>query len=200
MNDDETTHEVLAAVNAAVPSAHMRTPLEHIVSTARSRRRRRGLAGLTGAGLAAGIGLTLALSPVGAGGAGNTVTRPGNIQLAAWTVQASPDGTVTLTIRQLLDAPGLQRTLAQHGVPAIVHFGVECSAAGKALPLSELKQVLGLPTRIGQRSQGPIVIRINPAMMPKGSKLDVSVLHGKGGVDLVPPGDSVTCHLSASSS
>ena len=199
MNDDQTTHEVLTAVKAAVPDTRMHTPLEQIVSTARSRRRRRGLAGLAGAGLAAGAGLTLALSPIGAGTAGNPGAHTG-AQLAAWTVQANRDGTVTLTVRELRDAPALQRTLAEHGIPAVVHFGEECQAVGKALPISELKQVLMLPPRIGHPVPGnsnPIRTRINPAAMPTGSKLDFSVLHGKDSIDLVPPGDGVTCHPPA---
>jgi hypothetical protein len=42
MSGDEATREVLGAVKAAVPDIHMHTPVQHIVSAARSRRRRRG--------------------------------------------------------------------------------------------------------------------------------------------------------------
>jgi hypothetical protein len=48
------------------------------------------------------------------------VTGPGGIRLDAWTVTKGSDGTVNVTIRQLLDAAGVQRALRADGVPARV--------------------------------------------------------------------------------
>jgi hypothetical protein len=202
VNDEETTHQVLTAVRSAVPDARMRTPVEQIGGTARSRRRRRGLAGLTGAGLAGVAALTMALSAGGIGTAGNGEARPGNAQLAAWTVQNGPDGTVNVTLHQTRDAQGLQRVLAEHGVPAIVRFGEVCQPEGKTLPASELSQVLGLSgSGLAVGGSDPVVFRISPAKMPSGSKLSLDVLPNR--VDtaaLVPAGEGVTCHAPAGGS
>ncbi len=203
MNDEETTHQVLTAVRSAVPDARMRTPVEQIMGTARSLRRRRGFAGLAGAGLAGVAAVTMALSVGGTGTASNGGARPGNAQLAAWTVRNGPDGTVNVTLRQARDAQRLQDVLAEHGVPAIVRFGEVCQPNGKALPASELNQVLGL-SRSGLAVVGgsdPIVFRINPAKMPNGSKLSLDVLPNR--VDtaaLVPAGEGVTCHAPGTGS
>ena len=202
MNDEDTTRQVLTAVRSAVPDARMRTPVEEIMDTARSRRRRRRLAGLAGAGLAGVAALTMALYPGGTGTAGNAGPRPGNAQLAAWTVRNGPDGTVSVTLRQARDAQGLQDVLAEHGVPAIVRFGEVCQPEGKALPASALSQVLGLSgSGLAVGGPDPVVFRINPARMPSGSRLSLDVLPNQ--VDtaaLVPAGEGVTCHASGGGS
>jgi hypothetical protein len=203
VNDEETTHQVLTAVRSAVPDARMRTPVEQIMGTARSRRRRRGFAGLTVAGLAGAAGLAIALPAGGTGTAGNGGARPGNAQLAAWTVQNGPDGTVNVTLHQARDAQRLQRVLAEHGVPAIVRFGEVCQPEGKALPASELNQVLGL-SGAGLAVVGgpdPVVFRIKPAKMPSGSKLSLDVLPNRvNTAALVPAGEGVTCHAPGTGS
>ena len=43
-------------------------------------------------------------------------------QLAAWTVTNQADGGIRVTIRELRDPAGLQRTLRADGVPASVTF------------------------------------------------------------------------------
>jgi hypothetical protein len=45
-------------------------------------------------------------------------------RLAAWTVTARPGGQVVVTICELRDPAGLQRTLRSDGVPATVRFGI----------------------------------------------------------------------------
>ena len=71
MNDD-AAEEVLGAVRAAVPGVSSHTPVQHVMSVARTRRRRRGLARLVGSGLAATVALTLG---VAANGASRTPAR-----------------------------------------------------------------------------------------------------------------------------
>ena len=46
----------------------------------------------------------------------------GGVTLAAWSVIKEPHGLLKVTIRQLRDPAGLQRTLAAHGVAANVRF------------------------------------------------------------------------------
>jgi hypothetical protein len=65
MNDD-AAEEVLGAVRAAVPGVSSHTPVQHVMSVARIRRRRRGLARLVGSGLAATVALTLGITATSA--------------------------------------------------------------------------------------------------------------------------------------
>lgn len=61
MNDD-AAEEVLGAVRATVPDVSSHTPIQHIMSVTRIRRRRRGLVRLVGSGLAATVALTLGVT------------------------------------------------------------------------------------------------------------------------------------------
>jgi hypothetical protein len=119
MSGDEATREVLGAVKAAVPDIHMHTPVQHIVSAARSRRRRRGLTRLAVFAVAVAAGLALGLSAPGSGRS-TPGAQPYGAKLAAWTARTGAGGAVTVTLRQLANAAALQHALAEHGVPAIV--------------------------------------------------------------------------------
>lgn len=155
MNTDCTTTAVLTAVRRAVdetiPAANADDGLPQVLTAARTRRRRRRMTargGAAGAGLAVGAALTLALGAPGAGPrvnmaetaghAGTTGTAnpagassaPGtSVSLAAWSVRADGNGSVTVTLRELSDAAQLKKALAANGVPALLHFGGgPCSA------------------------------------------------------------------------
>jgi hypothetical protein len=112
MNDNE----VLAAVRDSFSDVHMRTPLEQTLRRGRVlRTRRRGYRAAALAGAAA-IAAAAAVTTVNLGTPARTPA------LAAWTVTVGPGHTVSVTIRQLSDAAGLQRTLRHDGVPARVTF------------------------------------------------------------------------------
>ena len=152
MNTDSTSTAVLTAVRRAVdetaPAGSADAGLPQVLTAARARRRRRRLTacgGAAGAGLAVSAALTLALGVPGTGsrvnpagtaaGAGATGTAKSsgtagtNVSLAAWSVQASGGGRVTVTLRQLAHAAQLKQALAANGVPALLHFGGgPCSA------------------------------------------------------------------------
>ena len=53
---------------------------------------------------------------------GHQPSRPVTARLAAWTVVKQADGTVYVTVRELRDPAGLQRTLRADGIPASVTF------------------------------------------------------------------------------
>ena len=111
--------ELLTALREALPGIRLETTLEDTVRrgrTLRIRRRARAAAAIAGAAALAGV---VAVATVGAG-----ATRPtiGKTALDAWTVSRGPGNTVTVTIRQLDDAAGLQRTLRADGIPARVEF------------------------------------------------------------------------------
>ncbi len=56
--------------------------------------------------------------------------------LAAWTVARQADGTISVTIRELADAAGLQRTLRADGVPVSVTFSGQPNPSCPAEPAS----------------------------------------------------------------
>jgi hypothetical protein len=83
----------------------------------RSRRRRLAvpaLIGVAAAAVAAVVALDLTGSPAPPG--------QGKLTLAAWSVVREPHGLLKVTIRQLRDPAGLERTLRADGLPANVRF------------------------------------------------------------------------------
>jgi len=106
----------LAEVRDSMRDVHMTIPDNAIFTDARKRRTRRGIAvALTAVCAAIGIAVALVL-PGGQAPAGH-------VHLAAWSVEANSDGTVTVTIRQMLGNPvGLQQALAKDGVAAVVRY------------------------------------------------------------------------------
>ena len=75
------------------------------------------LLGVAAAAVAAAVALALAAgSPAGHGGG------QGGVTLAAWSVVREPHGLLKVTIRQLRNPAGLERTLRADGVPANVRF------------------------------------------------------------------------------
>ena len=90
-------------------------------AVARASRRRRyarpALIGVAAAAVAAAV--ALALAPGSA--AGHRSGQEG-VTLAAWSVVKEPHGLLKMTIRQLRNPAGLERTLRADGVPANVRF------------------------------------------------------------------------------
>lgn len=169
------TDDVLDTVKESLAGVHMRTPVETIVASGRTRRRHRRSA-LTAAGALAVTGLTagaLALSgsgaapPVRAGGDSGGNSGSG-VQLAAFSVVSNPNGTATVT---LVKGPGinpdsLSRALGGAGVPAIIRVGSFCRSHGDAPKAS------GVLTS-ERRSDGSVILVINPKAMPRGTELSI---------------------------
>jgi hypothetical protein len=128
------------------------------------------VAGVVGAGVALGLGLT--------GSAPAHAT--GTIRTAAFTLVSNANGTATLTINSnvLLEPGTLQSDLTQDGIPAMVTVGSFCSSdpapAGfsqvvslQKIPHGELPPPLGSkPKHLPDRT-----MTINPAAMPAGTEL-----------------------------
>ncbi len=135
MNDDEMT-TMLREQRDKVP---MTIPVEQIVSRGRAVRARRlvpaggALAVATGAALAVTV-LAPAGHQAGQQQAENHAARKPAVQLAAWTVTKLAGGDIFVTIRELKDPGGLQRTLRADGVPASVTFLQHQNAACRAYP------------------------------------------------------------------
>ena len=128
MNDDE----LMTAVRDAFADVRLDGPVEETVRRGRVLRgRSRAYRAAAVAGVAAIAGVTAVAvtgpgraAPAASAQAGATgapvAAGPGGTTLDAWTVTKGSDGTVNITIRQLLDVAGLQRTLRADGVPARV--------------------------------------------------------------------------------
>jgi hypothetical protein len=172
MNNDE----LIAAVRDSFTDVHSDTAVERIVSRSRvvrARRRIPAVAAVLGAAAAVAVALSVALPashPAGGPGA----------QLAAWTVARQADGGIQVTIRELRDPAGLQRTLRADGVPASVTF------TGQQNPACQDYPVTGSP---GQRRQllnsvvtgpaaGQDVMVIHLAALPSGAGLQIDALFG----------------------
>ncbi len=207
MYDDESMRAVFDAVSAAVPGDRMRTPVQHIAAAARSRRRMRGLAGLAGTGIAAAVGVAFALPAAGAGHSAPTVQAGdraptvlgGTATLDGWTVHTEADGTVILTMFQLINKRALQRALAAHGVPAIVYAGTtQCSEAdGETAPggMRVFK-----PSTIVVHGRREAALDINRSAMPPRTEVLFSIVTNKAGVvtggigsELIYDGAPVAC-------
>jgi hypothetical protein len=98
--------------------------------------------------------------------------RPG-IQLAAWTVIKQPDGVVTVTVRELRNPAGLQRTLRADGIPASVTFASQMPRAchGDPMGISTLSRVY--TSGQGGRSA---VMTIHPSALPNGAGLAIGAV------------------------
>jgi hypothetical protein len=135
------------------------------------RRRRRSLtyqsvgalsaAGVVGAGVALGVGLTAGSAPA------NATRATGTIQTAAFTLVRNANGTATLTINNkvIFEPATLQSDLAQDGIPAVVTVGSFCSTDPAPAGISQVLSVAN-----GQPGASPTVT-INPAAMPAGTEL-----------------------------
>ena len=121
VHDEVNDNEVLRAVSDSLSGIPMPGPpdVEAIMARGRARRRRRLIPGVTGAlALAAGAALAMTtLLP-----SGFQPSHPARAQLAAWTVAKQGDGGIRITIRELRDPAGLQRTLRADGAPVSVTF------------------------------------------------------------------------------
>ena len=90
-------------------------------SARRSRRRRLAVPALIGVAAAA-VAAAVALALVPGSPARHGGSQGGGATLAAWSVIKERHGLIKVTIRELRDPAGLQRTLRAAGVPANVRF------------------------------------------------------------------------------
>jgi hypothetical protein len=214
---DTTTTAVLTAVrqavDAAAPSGGPDAGLPRVMAAARSRRgRRRALGGgLAGSALAAGAALTVALTGTAAGpaavaggaaagapagrAAGAAGAPASNARLAAWSVRAAPDGSVTLTLHQLTDAAGLKQALAAHQVPTLLHFGAGgCSADSAALRDVPVGIYRFSPSVSGERAVlNVITATFNTALWPARSELYIAGSPLGPQVSVIPQGHYQGC-------
>jgi hypothetical protein len=170
-----TDDDLITMMRRQRSSVRMATPVEQVISRGRALRTRRRVSGLAAGALAVTAVAVLAVAALLPGS--HQAGRQPPAQLAAWTVTKGPDGTITVTVRQLRDPAGLQRRLRADGVPASVTFfgGQPRSChrypAGTAL----MAQVFG--------GHGPPLV-IHPAALPSGVGVQLNPGH-------YPPGTPI---------
>jgi hypothetical protein len=174
-------NELSTMVRESVTDVHSTTPIAQIIGRGRAVRARRRTPALAGAGaVLAGTALAVTtLVPSGHPGVQGS-RHPGNAlantRLAAWTVAKQANGDIDVTIRQLKNPAGLQRTLRADGVPVIVSFaGQSLTGSCQFYPLSNdvLNAVAKTPS--ASRIEGGTLFVINPSALPAGVGLAMDV-------------------------
>lgn len=160
MNDNE----LITALRESFTDVHATTPVEQIVSRSRAVRTRRRIpriAGVVGVAGAAVLGVA-ALLPA---------SHQAGVQLAAWTVVRHADGSIYVTINELRDPAGLQKTLRADGVPASVTFFSQPRASCQRYTSGDETSLIG---KIFQHLAQTNVTVIHPSAIPRGAGLQIS--------------------------
>jgi hypothetical protein len=172
MND----HELITTLRESFTGVRATTPVEQIVSRSHRVRARRRIPRVAGALVVAG-GAALAAIAV------PPASHQSTAQLSAWTVVKRADGTIDVTINELRDPAGLQRTLRADGVPAsVTFFGRE---NGSCQPYTSGDET-GLIGKIFAQPLGQInsaVIR--PSAIPSGAGVQISPVINGGQVPAI---------------
>jgi hypothetical protein len=171
-------NELITALRESFTDVHATTPVEQIVSRSRVVRARRRIPRVAGAAGAAGAALAvIALLPA---------SHQPTAQLAAWTVVKRADGTVYVTINQLRDPAGLQRTLRADGVPAsVTFFGQENGSCQRYTNGDES----GLVGKVFGSGPGqPNVQVIRTSALPSGAGVQISTVSSGGQVPAIAVG------------
>jgi hypothetical protein len=168
MNDQE----LITAVKQSVSGVHMRVPAEQIMRRSRAIGSRRRIPVVIGA-----LAVAAGAAPAAAGAlvpSGQASHQPA-AQLAAWTVTKQGNGDIRVTIRELKDPAGLQRTLRADGVPASVTFAGQqnpaCRGYSGGGSQSQRQQLLG-SVATGSAG-GPYVLIIHPPAIPPGAGVQI---------------------------
>ena len=169
-----TDEELMTMVREQRTSVPMTTPVEQIISRGHAVRTRRRIPGVAGA-LAGAAAVALAVAALLP--AGHQANRLPPFQLAAWTVVRHADGTVVVTVRQLRDPAGLQRTLRADGVPTTVTFFGHQPRACHRYSADQ-----ALMNKVFGESGPPLVI--HPSALPDGTGVQLNPGH-------YPPGGPI---------
>lgn len=160
------------------------------------RRHRRSVVGRSfGALSVAGVAAAVVLGMTAPAPSSRTAGHPPTARLAAWTVVRQPDGNVFVTIRELKDPAGLQRTLRADGVPASVTLFDQQNEACQPYPGGTprqgvtplLKRVFPVPYENLSLAPPPAQATQGPPPAPPGSSIvviDPSALPDHAGVQI----------------
>jgi hypothetical protein len=164
VNDDD----VLRMVDDGLSGLDTGITVETIMARGDARRRKRWLGSIAVAGALA-AGTAVGIPALTATTASRPASPPaGSVQLAAFTLVSSPNGTATLTLAKgrTLDPQALRRALAGAGVPATITVGTFChnepEPPGLDAALSAQRQ-----------ADGSVVLVITPSAIPRGAELTI---------------------------
>jgi hypothetical protein len=163
-------NDLLTAVREDFAGVRMNTGAGAILAGGSSLRRRRRLAYSTGAAALAAVAAISAAS-LTLGSSGTT----SHAELTAWTVQKQANGTIDVTIHDLLNLAGLQQKLNADGVPAEVISDTHYPAA--CVDREAMKEDMASVITLGPAVPDEYAFVIHPAGIPSGSKLLLDVTH-----------------------
>jgi hypothetical protein len=188
MNDDPALTALrhrLTKARESLGGEHMTIPASEIFARDKRHRARRWLAAGGAACSATGLAVALTLAP-------GSSARPGQVQLAAWTVRTNPDGTVTFTLRNTSHPALLQQTLAKAGVPAVVRWGKICQAGGQGQRLMSTEGFVKASAAPGVASYFAMMgggsgaspdlgwsWTVTPGKIPRGGQFVISAMPGR---------------------
>ena len=165
-----------------------------------SRRARYALAGVAAAAAVAiaVLGIETGGGPLGPGStrSGGPAAHPRgevHLHLAAFSVDTTPDGTVTITLTQgqVFDPATMEHALARAGVAAVVTIGSVCTVPG-----TNSDGLNAVISRFPGRN-GHSVTVITPAAIPAGEELSFGYFAVPDGgglhVSLIPEHTKLTC-------
>ena len=211
--------DVLTRVREAVSSVHMHAPVDDIMRTGDSRRRRR-LATRTTLAVAVTGAAAAIVATVAVAGSGSQTHTPAtaalgtphlNLRTVAYTVTTNADGTVTVWTKQAYfeDPTGLQAALRKAGFPVLIKIGEFCRGPNDDGYLDPSGQGRGVQAVMapGDNSNGDVVFTFDPKAVPAGmelfigylSRAQLAVTHGRpGSVErLVPANVPLVCTTEA---
>jgi hypothetical protein len=142
-------------------------PLARAQSRVRPGRRRSARRTLA----AGGASLVVAAAVILAVSLNTATTSP------AYAVVVNPDGTVTVTLKQLLGRTGANARLASLGVPVrVVTREAGCTAKSERTPLAEGTErgLLSIATAQASGGVGAAAIRIHPHVIPAGETVIIT--------------------------
>jgi hypothetical protein len=170
-----TDDDLITLVREQRSNVQMDTPVEQIVGRGRALRARRRLPGVAAGALAVAAAAVLAVTALQP--AGHQAGPQPPIHLTAWTVTKQANGTIKVTVRQLRDPQGLQRTLRADGVPASVTFGGYPRACQRYPKMSAvlMAEIFG--------GHGPPLV-IHPQALPQGVGIQLSPGHHQRGAPI----------------
>jgi hypothetical protein len=173
-----TDDDLITLVREQRRNVQMDIPVEQIVGRGRALRARRRLPGVAAGALAVAAAAVLAVTALQP--AGHQAGRPLPAQLDAWTVTKQANGAITVTVRQLRDPKGLQRTLRADGVPASVTFSGYPRACQR-YPKTGMVSAVLMAEVFG--SHGPPLV-IHPKALPHGVGIQLSPGHYRPGAPI----------------
>lgn len=198
MND-----EILESVREGFAPVHMDRPLEAIEARGHAYRRNRRLTGLTGMGLAVGLGVALVLPTTDLGGhrddnvaeTGVSTPQPGQrMEHVSFTLTSAADGRVTVTFKEAAaDPKALEKALADAGIPAVIRVNEWCESGLAPTPRSDrgaeptpqpraTSDARRMPSDLvhmqGGDGTGPTTVTIDGAALPETVTLNLSLFVG----------------------